>query len=985
MKRSTISKRLSILTIALLILCCQQINVSNTDPPSRPEGLAASPGDGQVSLTWVESSGSESYTVYYKAGTTVTKTTGTKNTGITNLSAIVGSLTNGTTYAFCVTATNSNGESAASSVKTATPAPPPVAPAAPQKPSAVVSSGAVTLSWAKVTGADSYVVHWATGTSASTFDPAHPAVTTTNDTISGLQNGTTYAFIVVAVNTAGTSEASPVETATPALSTSAPAAPAKPSAVADGTSVAVSWSAVTGADSYIVHWKAGDSATAADPGRPAITGLSDTVPSLAAGTTYAFVVVASNGSGSSPASPVATAITAPAAPAKPSAVAGAGSVALSWTTVQGADSYKVYFAEGSVATTSDTPRDAVGGLADTVTGLDGGTKYAFIVVAINSGGASPASPVATATPTAAIPPPAAPVLDSLSREVGQTTVSWSAVTGATSYTLYYKQGTSVSKAAFDQIFTDIPSSTRSYAVTPLTNGQSYAFIVTATSAGGESVASNALTVRPGIPGVPTGVTASALGPTSAQVAWTAPTGPIVVTGYEVFRSSTQNDPSPTQLASGIASPFSDESGLAMGNTYYYKVKASSASGESDFSDESSATTPTGSPPLAPTSPTIDSIGDGSVTLSWTTAGSGYAATSFTIYWKAGSTVTKASADGSTTSAASPKQVTALANGQQYAFIVAGVNEYGEGAASTSVTGTPIAPPGAPSATSASAHPSQKKITISYGLPSSGGTPDSYNIYRSTTSGGEGTTPYAAGLAVGSYVDTGSLVAGTTYYYMVAGVNAAGVGDMSGELSATGAVPPAPTLSSDGLSVAYDSTGTVYVGGWDYTKYAMYNFVIASANALGSSCIRDGTVTVWNHYATLTWGSDGPLGPYALSQTISWIATTYNDWGTSANSNTLSVSCPANLPAPGSLSITNPSSHEIKATFGAVSGATSYILFRGPSYSGPWTAVTSGPSSPLDQTGLAAGTFYYALVGYKASPTPVTAGTLNVTPSAIINN
>jgi endoglucanase Acf2 len=60
----------------------------------------------------------------------------------------------------------------------------------------------------------------------------------------------------------------------------------------------------------------------------------------------------------------------------------------------------------------------------------------------------------------------------------------------------------------------------------------------------------------------------------------------------------------------------------------------------------------------------------------------------------------------------------------------------------------------------------------------------YDIFRGTTPGGEGATPINASPVTGtSFTDTG-LTDGTTYYYTVAAVDAAGPGQDSGEASAT---------------------------------------------------------------------------------------------------------------------------------------------------------------------------------------------------------
>jgi hypothetical protein len=60
---------------------------------------------------------------------------------------------------------------------------------------------------------------------------------------------------------------------------------------------------------------------------------------------------------------------------------------------------------------------------------------------------------------------------------------------------------------------------------------------------------------------------------------------------------------------------------------------------------------------------------------------------------------------------------------------------------------------------------------------------SYNLYRSTSAGGEGTVPYLSGLTDTTFTDTG-LTAGTTYYYTVAGVINGVAGPQSNEAEVT---------------------------------------------------------------------------------------------------------------------------------------------------------------------------------------------------------
>jgi hypothetical protein len=92
--------------------------------------------------------------------------------------------------------------------------------------------------------------------------------------------------------------------------------------------------------------------------------------------------------------------------------------------------------------------------------------------------------------------------------------------------------------------------------------------------------------------------------------------------------------------------------------------------------------------------------------------------------------------------------------------------------STSVPGIP----GFPTAT-----PSNGQVALSWKASQGGAT--SYNVYRGTSSYGEGSTPIATGLTGTSYTDT-AVVTNTTYYYTIAAVNANGTSPASIEANAT---------------------------------------------------------------------------------------------------------------------------------------------------------------------------------------------------------
>ena len=82
--------------------------------PAAPTGVSATGGVKRVSLDWSAVTGATAYNLYWSSTTGVTTATGTKIGGIANPPTVHAGLTEGATYFYVVTATNSAGESAAS-------------------------------------------------------------------------------------------------------------------------------------------------------------------------------------------------------------------------------------------------------------------------------------------------------------------------------------------------------------------------------------------------------------------------------------------------------------------------------------------------------------------------------------------------------------------------------------------------------------------------------------------------------------------------------------------------------------------------------------------------------------------------------------------------------------------------------------------------------------------------------------------------------
>jgi hypothetical protein len=177
----------------------------------------------------------------------------------------------------------------------------------------------------------------------------------------------------------------------------------------------------------------------------------------------------------------------PPAPTNLAATPGNAQVALTWTASSGATGYKVYYSTGGNYYLAASPTAT----NYTHTGLTNGTAYQYYVTATNFNGESSPSNTVSATPTGGGSPPSAPT--GLAATAGDTQVSltWNAVSGATSYAV--KRSTT-SGGPYTTVAPSV--ATTSHTDTGLSNGTTYYYVVTASNAYGESGNSNQASATP---------------------------------------------------------------------------------------------------------------------------------------------------------------------------------------------------------------------------------------------------------------------------------------------------------------------------------------------------------------------------------------------------------------------------------------------------------------------------------------------------------
>jgi len=226
-------------------------NLSVITVPSAPSNVAAFGGAKSVTVTWgtpADNGGSAitSYTIVLTKQSdqslTTSFTTPNANTfghTFTTIGASNSPLQNATTYVATVVATNAAGNSAAApnggaSATTAT------VPSAPTAVHVAPGDARATVSWsAPASNGGAAITHYVVTATPGTHQVTTADGSTLHATVTGLVNGTTYSFRVLAQNGAGNSASSAAVSATPKFATTLNIATTK-SAVSYGTPITLS-------------------------------------------------------------------------------------------------------------------------------------------------------------------------------------------------------------------------------------------------------------------------------------------------------------------------------------------------------------------------------------------------------------------------------------------------------------------------------------------------------------------------------------------------------------------------------------------------------------------------------------------------------------------------------------------------------------------------------------------------------------------------
>jgi len=485
--------------------------------------------------------------------------------------------------------------------------------------------------------------------------------------------------------------------------------------------------------------------------------------------------------------------TLPAAPAGVAvSVDSAGRATLTWQPVAGATGYRVHQRNVTAGQTHFARLPAtVTGTSQLLDLLRSDNTYEFKVTAVNAAGEGAFSATVNATPRISAPP--APTgLAATPNQRGAITLTWGAVPGAWNYEVYRRDVTAEEpEAAF---VTRVGGTQTSHLMEWLEPDHAYEFHVVASHGGGLSPASATVSATAfyGVPGAPTGLTATAQADGQIRLSWTAPEPHVLFWVYQ--RDVTAGETEFTRLRLPIEGTAMTAGFLTHAHEYEYRVAAANRGGEGAQSTPARATS---SYPVPGTPSGLTATArDGEVQLTW--SGSATEGAWYHVYQR---DVTA----GETEFTQLPLPIAEcctmtagyLANGHEYEFRVTATMQGRESAASGTVRATPQMPkPGQVTGLSATAQ-ADGAIRLSWTAP---GENLWFDVYQRDVTAGTGFEKLSLPVTSCCSFSARLLTHNHAYEFKVAATNAAGAGPQSATAGATARYSP-PAAPGDLRGVA----------------------------------------------------------------------------------------------------------------------------------------------------------------------------------------
>ncbi len=447
------------------------------------------------------------------------------------------------------------------------------------------------------------------------------------------------------------------------------------------------------------------------------------------------------------------------------------------------------------------------------------------------------------------------------------------------------------------------------------------------------------------PPAPGSLTATGISHRNINLLWSPVSG---ADSYKLYRSESETggyEPAATVSATDYT-----DTDLTTGKTYYYKVKALDKKGPTEIAGDYS---PAASASVCPNKPyafTAETVPGTRIDLRWSPAdgAAGYTVSRATSY--SGSYSQIASISGTSYADTSLDFYTDYYY-KISAYALNGTTKvYGAKSDVAFSNGISVVL-GVPSAKVSSYSYNGIKISWNEISGASG-----YEVYRATVSNGAYSKVYSAtpGSTV-SYTDTG-LTTGNTYYYKVMAYRTVNGKNVNGSFSSVISAKPMPATPT--VSVVPASYSSIRIS-WNQTAGAS-GYQIYRATSSGGTYSKVYTATSGS---TVSYTNTG----LKTGKTYYYQVRAYrviNGGNVYGNFSPAKYAIPV-LAAPMGVKAAKASATSIKVSWGSVSGASGYEVYRATSSTGAYTKVKTTTSKSYTNTKLTSGkTYYYKVRAYR---------------------
>jgi len=506
--------------------------------------------------------------------------------------------------------------------------------------------------------------------------------------------------------------------------------------------------------------------------------------------------------------------------------------------------------------------------------------------------------------------------------VSEVQVNWNTVSGATSYTVW-RNTTNNSGTA-----TKIASSlTGTSYIDPTASKTTleYYWVTAANSTQTSGFGSYAIGLAE--LSAPTGLIAKDSPSNEVSLSWIAVSG--ATTGYSVFRNTSNNLGSATRIAPDVAGTSYADNPPSPATTYYYWVEAENplqtGAAAGPVTGSVTAVTPLSTPTgLTATYATIPN----EVKVTWNAANG---ATSYTVWRNTtnnSGTATKIASGLTVTSYTDPTASTTTAS---YYWVTA------VSGSQTSAYGSPAMGlaelPGPSGLTATTNLGSKVELTWNAVAGATG-----YSVFRNTSNNLSMATEINDDVTSIPYSDTSASI-GTTYYYWVKPFNTLQTGPAAGPADGVAQTETISSLSTPtGVTATYATIVNEVQVAWNTVNGAVfYNVWRSTTNSSGTATEVASGLTGTSY-----------IDPSASTTTVDYY------WITAVNGSLTSnyggsADGLAKLAVPGGVAATSDLDEEVQVTWDAVTGATTYNVWR--------STTNSFGSATKIQSGIA-GTSYY---------------------------